>query len=536
MNHLSLNFDILSPLDVRDGQFALVQSKILFLYNSLPGIRGQLAVSILTRIISSVYVSEGEGDVWSSVFSINDIIGDIYPSFSDKEHFENTKGNVFNYIKDLLNNNIFYRFGKNGNYSYTYEKNIFSWGYFCEDKSYVYPYTIKKILKTEKDLCNIMWHNEEDSDSREKFPYEFSNFIYGLIQKTPDCVKDVLSPLEKDRGDARLYLDLLSKKLSKIDNFKGVEKGTFKLSKLPMNIQNSFRDKKFSNIIPEDKEPGFSVRSTSIGKSKSYAIRQIAKALEKANDMPENELELSKEPYHFLSFLERKIKTSCSLHKDSTIYGRISAEKLSCSTLLDKTVGIEDREMFLRKWAVWFSENVKGKNIFDGDFVISKEMMKTYSIFKKEYDKKNNLSFLDEGAPSSDIYSDLKNDVDSDMDILKLNLKYGIFKTYNYLSLTLNKDRCKELFLNFINEVKLMGEDDRKKYLSNVIISTVKDKMKESGLFAKDERIRSGINSLLEENKCLPKDLGLSFAKIPPTSCLNFWKRVEYVSNSRTEK
>jgi len=433
---MSTTNNMLSFLDLRNGQFSLVQNRLISCYNSIQGVRGTVSIALFNKIIETVYVKRDKvidvgdsyGSIWSNAFMIDDIIEEIYGDFDDESKKKKVKDNLYIYIKDLLDNNLFYRFGSNNLYSYTYEKNIYSWGYFCNDKNHIYPYTIKKIINSQGCLWDIMSNSYKSYEKKngmtpDDFLLKFKDLVISLIQKSPSCIFNTLIK-ENEFSSPKLFLSYIKETFNKLEDFYGYEESRFDIKKIPQSIKKRIEMKDINSLLPKNQDllPIYGRKNS---KSKAYSIVAKTKQLETLRNVSDDKLCVSNSSWHLMAFLERCINRRLGLNDSNILIKNLSLEKLQCDAIRDI---IHDepfnKESFLRDWCLWFSKKMNSKYISKSNFIASGLMSKTLNQFK-DYYLGNDIKYF------SSLFNEMKEFL-KDEDIISLLEKYGLYMSYNF--------------------------------------------------------------------------------------------------------
>jgi hypothetical protein len=529
---------VISPFEMENGAFSQVNLVFLScLINIPPGVKGKVAAAIFQNIILNVYREKEEagqkkGSRWSPAMGIEQIIAMIESSPKDEKHFMSMKNNYSSYITELLDNNIFYRLGKRNRYCYFYEKNVLSWGYLWNGPSYVYPASIKKVLASVKDLWDFYTHDGDkearDSLSMDEFYDLLADMLRDMVSKLHPLAKSKLKQFDKGRSGAMLYVKELSSKIKDLPDLCGLDSlEKFQVARLPMSVQDDFSD-----LIPPESKEGSAGYKPSFNRTSKGALKRIRDMVfinyVKVRDIPEDELQVEKNAYHLMHFLEKNIKSVKHVQDDEiTIYKNLGAEKENCERIYDalRSCG-QLTSMFIRSWIEWYV-----RDNFDFHFgkggLITSELLKTVKKYAHSY------SSCCESVLSSIIYDDLDKIHRNSFCLQDLCVKYGMFVSYNFLLVKTGRKSTDIEFDNLLDSINSQSVGEKRSTLFSIMSSTMNYgnqafKIDIKGLVYKK------FLQLLRENNCTNEEHELSFKPISE-DIRAYWRRIEHEYDKRTK-
>lgn len=530
MNKIPVNI-IRDAFDLDDGKFSLVQNDLLLCYNFIGGVRGTIAVSLFNRIISNVYLQTLKvdeevlrvGSLWSNPITIHDVMSDSFSGFSSESKYRSAKNNYNMYITDLLENKVFYRFGKNNFYAYTYEKNVFSWGYMCKDFSYIYPQTLKRLIKTEGDLWDLFWNVKKPGSESyvmelDEFMFNFASFIDDKIVYMAPSVKNLFRRFDKISENARLYIDEIKKILENVDDFAGYEEDCmFNNQSMPISLQE-----KFGELVPSD-EKNYTHQKNNRSRSQLYGVRRKLVKFKEVENLEESELKVSENPEHLLSLFERRVKSIRGFEKDRVVFKNIALECLACKELYDLLVGLKvNKESFIREWIDWYVHHRLDIKINAGHVAIN-SMIKTFN----EFSEKKSREESERGAYSS-LYENIEDSFVKSVDIESICRKYGFVFVYNYLLVTQGRKEAESHFESLLLSLESMPAQTQKSALYDMQKATHCNRSRRCGFFDKDSEIKKKLGELMVKTCCTYKDFGLSVLERPNSEETAFWEKIKY--------
>lgn len=539
MSVVPVNF-IREIFDLDDGKFSLVQNDLLLCYNFIGGVRGTIAVSLFNRIIRNVFFKKFMineeilriGSLWSNPLTISEIMADCFSRFDSETRYKSTKNNYNTYITDLIDNKVFYKFGKNNFYAYTYEKNIFSWGYMCKDVSYVYPQTLRRLIKTEDDLFNLFWNVKKTGSDfyvmeMDEFVYNFACFIDQVIISMAPTVKNRFRRFDKVAESAKLYLDEIRSVLEKTKDFEGYEEDCmFQINLLPLSLQERFDASEITPSEQNGSKPFKPILNKYRG-SQLYAVRKAMERTEEARDLSEGSLRVSEKPSHLISLLERKIKEIRGITGDKVVIKNVVRETEACKSLYDLFVDYKlNKETFIREWIDWYVRNMEEK--ISADYIIITSLSKTFLKFKEEKEREER----EKGAYSS-LYENINDCFKKSIDIEQICRKYGLIFVYNYLWVTQGRKEAEAQFENLLFSLEAMLPQVQRSVLWEMQKATHCNRSRRCGYFDKDSLIKVKMGEFLVKTACTYKDFGLSSFDRPNSEEAAFWEKIKHELTNR---
>lgn len=462
---------IKSWFDMSDGNFSIIQNNLMLCYNFVGGVKGKIAIVLFNRITGSVCFEKVEtqekilriGSLWSNPLTISDILCDCFSEFDSKQKYNSTKNNYVSYLKDLLNNGVFFRFGKNNFYSYTYEKNIFSWGYMCSGESYVYPQTVKKLIASEDDLMKLFWNSKKPDFSYvmtlDEFTSSFAVFVDEIVCRLPPQTKNKFRRFDKSKESARLYINETKRILLDTEDFEGYkESSTFEIRRLPITMQEKIKSEKdFDELIPEEEFSGYKPKIQKVAKSKLYVIQKRFSKFETLSKVDDESLKVSEKSDHLISFFERRIKELKGITGSCVIFKNVSKEYLACQELYDLVVNEkEEKENFIREWIQWYVRQLSEKEI-DGNYIAVRGLVKTFDNFKSMRRREH-----EEIGEFSSLYNDIEENIKNSFDLADVCRKFGLTLTYNYLCVTQGQREANAQFEHLLESLKTTVPESRR--------------------------------------------------------------------------
>jgi len=518
-----------------DGNFSVIQNNLMLCYNFIGGVKGKIAISLFNRITGSVCFEKVEtqekilriGSLWSNPLTISDILCDCFSEFDSKQKYISTKNNYMLYLKDLIDNGVFFRFGKNNFYSYTYEKNIFSWGYMCSGERYIYPQTIKKLLASEDDLMKLFWNIKKPDSSHimtlDEFIISFAVFVDEIVCKLPPQVKNRLRKFDKSKESARLYINETKKILSATDDFEGyTESSTFEIRRLPLTMQEKITSQKdFREIIPEEEFSGYKPKIQKAAKSKLYMIQKRFSKFESLEKINDESLKISEKQDHLISFFDRRIKELKGITGSCVIFKNVSKEYLACKELYDLVSSLnEEKENFIREWIQWYVRQLKQEEI-DGDYVAIRGLVKTFDRF-------SNIRRRERGEEEfSSLYNDIEETIKNSFDLADVCRKFGLTLTYNYLCAAQGQKEADAQFEHLLESLKNTVPESRRTIIWEMQKATYCNRSNMCGLFDSNNKIRLEFEKFFIEIHCTAEDFDLDVCSFPDVEEAAFWRRTK---------
>lgn len=532
-------------MDCSNGQFSMVQNNLNICYPMAgSGSVGKLAGSLFDSIIRSItlrgsvpYDDTGskKGSIWSNPMMFSDVLASCVKARS----IRTSESSFRKHMKELLDGNIFYRFGKSGLYAYTYERHIFSWDCFSKGTAYVYPHTLMKIIRSRTDVWNLFWRVTKQGQpavmTSMGFGIEFAKFIDGLANRmTPPAKKGCRN--FDERENAELYLEEIAEYVNALNPFEGFEEySSFDINELPATVMEEYLgkcskgDEVFADIIPVD-DGGTAVRRAVRGRSKRRLLgieTHVISKMSEANKLPDFALDPVNNPRHLMSLIERRVKRAKGLPTDPeyVISRNLNIEHNEWTKLRDKLLDANCLSNdFLRDWVDWFVMNKIAPRDIDSRIVFIKELRKTFLVFKA----KHTMDTINDER--STIYDDLANRFDGITPVEEFCKKYGYIIVYNFLHDKYGKKEADDVYTSFVERAKSMDEPLRKSLLVS-IVRTTRSYSNERGKFDKSyTSVVNGLYALLIENDCDPITLGLHFRNSKSTSEYSFWRKIGHES------
>lgn len=528
--------DITRPFEMENGTFSLVNLDYSMCLLSIPpGVRGKVAYAIFSSIISPVYREKDEdtlkkGSLWSDSLSIDTIVSLIEPQQKNQKTYVSTRNNYMVYVSELIKNNIFYRFGKNNQYCYFYEKNILSWGYLWSTPYYIYPATIKKVLSSVRDLWDFYWHvltkEGKDDFTVNEFYDLFASMVSVMIEKSSPALKQKVRLFDNRKERATLYLKHVSQQLSTLPDLYGFEGWQgFQLERIPMSVQS-----KFDEIIPEearDGSKGYKPAFSKINRSALYRVRnKILASYTSVRSLLDSSLNVQENPYHLMFYLEKSIKEFKGIHDEEIVlYKNISAEVEACKRLYDQLHNeCVKSDIFIREWIRWFvRENLDDQ--YTKNTIMIVQLMKTLRRFKSISIKSENEALY------SSIYDDIDKMYRTSITPVDICKKYGFYLCYNFILVKSGKMIADAEMESMLCSIEQEDEVSRRNTLYSIMSATVfRDNY--IGFVEEDNNVNAKYVSMLIENSCLPSDHNKNW-KAQDAEHAAFWKRIKYEHEQR---
>ncbi len=518
---------ITRPFNMENGMFSLINMDYLMCLMSIPpGVRGKIAVSIFYHIINSTcrensQDNDKKGSLWSSPLNIELIINLLEGDREDLKNKTSTRNNYANYINDLLKNKVFYRFGRNNSYCYFYEKNILSWGYMWDKKkSYVYPITIKKIINSYNDLWDFNWHlNQENNQNMtiEDFNIMFAYFISDLVRETPETLRKNLIVFDKKKMNANVYVNKIYSIISEKDNLFEIDTiEGFKIERMPMVIRN-----KFEELIPEEVKNNAGGYKSKVKNNKSlyYLRERILSNYNSIKDISESKLDVKDNPYHLMSYMERRMKEFFNLNEDIVIYNNMNFEVQACNSihdLLKKEISLTD--VFIKEWIRWFLRNTSN-SLFSKNKVICGQLLRTYYDYKKVCDSNS------ESGLFSSIFDNMSSKYVNNVITYDLCKQFGFFLTYSFMLVKVGEKMTNDEFLSMLKSIDEKDTDEKVGMMFPIAQATF-FKDNEKGLINKDCDVYKMFCKMLKENDLIPEG-GVKWQK-QDIEHNSFWRKIEH--------
>ena len=527
---------IKSWFDMSDGNFSIIQNNLMLCYNFVGGVKGKIAIVLFNRITGSVCFEKVEtqekilriGSLWSNPLTISDILCDCFSEFDSKQKYNSTKNNYVSYLKDLLNNGVFFRFGKNNFYSYTYEKNIFSWGYMCSGESYVYPQTVKKLIASEDDLMKLFWNSKKPDFSYvmtlDEFTSSFAVFVDEIVCRLPPQTKNKFRRFDKSKESARLYINETKRILLDTEDFEGYkESSTFEIRRLPITMQEKIKSEKdFDELIPEEEFSGYKPKIQKVAKSKLYVIQKRFSKFETLSKVDDESLKVSEKSDHLISFFERRIKELKGITGSCVIFKNVSKEYLACQELYDLVVNEkEEKENFIREWIQWYVRQLSEKEI-DGNYIAVRGLVKTFDNFKSMRRREH-----EEIGEFSSLYNDIEENIKNSFDLADVCRKFGLTLTYNYLCVTQGQREANAQFEHLLESLKTTVPESRRTIIWEMQKATYCNRSNMCGLFDSENKVRLNFEKFFIEIHCTAEDFNLDVCSFPDVEEAAFWKRTK---------
>lgn len=491
--------------DLKDGSFSVVQNNLLIAYLSLKGVKGSVSIAIFNRIVSGVYfdvlkektedgdvISERSGTIWSEPATVDDIVYDLYPYFEDENTYKSTRNNLQKIINDVVDQRLFYRFGKNNFYAYTYEKNFVSWKHLFDGKSYVYPHTLKKLLNSEADLWTLFLRSLKEGDEKpiftlEEFFRHFALFVDGIIGELPPSVAIRFSRFDKSGKYARLFLDDCKSVAASIGDYEGfVDDGSCKMNRMPASLADKFRD-----IIPKDELPGYTPPKAKSSRGAVFRNRKNMEKFSGAYQLEDGALKISEDPTHLMTYFERRFKEFSGIGHDFAIFKSVSLEILSSKELFDLLTENQKDEPFLKDWIRWYIRNYKDKILQDNSVI--RGLLKSYFGFMK-------TKIGGTKVPHSTIFDEMKMEFKQSFDIETLCRKHGVFDVYNFIFVVEGEAEAVKHFDHFYDYVNGLGLLEKKDVVIAITRSTFHEKFPDFGyLMDKEHSVVKRLQKLAVE-------------------------------------
>lgn len=520
--------DITKPFEMENGAFSLVNVVFLLcLQNIPPGIKGRIAVALFCSIVQNVY-SEGEengqkrGSRWSPALSLENIIAMVESTPGDKKQFEYMKNNFRNYVNELLENNMFYRFGKTNHFCYFYEKNLLSWQYLWNKKAYVYPVTVKKLLDSIPDLWDFYWHDSDGDLSIGEFYFLLASMISDVVSRFHPSLRHKYKLFDKNSDNPIFYLKQISTLIQKEEDLSGLDSlSGFEFSRLPMSVQE-----KFAEIIPDESKEGSAGFKPSFNKTSRGALRRIRDVVminySKVRDLHEIALNVEGDPNHLLYYLEMSIKTIKRISdKDTIIYKNIGAEKEICNRIHDalREEGVLTGA-FIRSWIDWFVRD-RVETEYNKNKLISSELLKSLKRYLQFYRK----------SEESIIFDDVNKMYMSDFSLEDACKKYGLHICYNFLFTKTGRKEADDEIDCLLSSIEKRDESTRKNVLFAIMSSTMShgDQAYKINL---DGQVYKKFKRLLDENGCSLLSSDMEYSPANEDVCA-FWRKVDHEYKQR---
>jgi len=520
-------------LDCANGQFNLSQPNFTLCLNAIEkgGVKAMVSVALFNRITSNVYLLKTEGkqkkgSVWSNPIPVEEIIMDCTSrKVLGEKGIAALKPNYSRYIAELIANNVFYRFGKNNFHVYTYEKEVFSWGYMNKKLAFVYPKTVKKLIASKTDLWNLFSHNHKPGVNSSmmigEFSERFAMFIDELVQKMPPKTKSRFRKYTK-HYDASIYLYEVEAMLAKTDDFDGFDEyNSFDESMLPLSVEG-----KFSELIPgevkSNSSNAFGHQRRISEKSLFFINESLLAKIVAVNGLPEEQLHVSSDAYHLLSYLERKIKEKRGITDPSlVIFKSLSKEQNQCAELFDRLTATDNRDDdFIKEWIKWFVINQTLDKDFDSSYVICRALLRTYNKFSKSY-----LIEMGDDKVVSVLYNSMKDKYSIDCTIEELCGQFGVWLSYNFLHVSYGEKEAIDLMLGMFEEIS-NEEGQKKRTRIETLLKATCSRPWEPGLVTRLHPITKAMDKMVSGNNCRLADLGLSPDRTTDAQHSAFWRKI----------
>ena len=542
MDELTKFEKIRDTYDISDRNFCMLQSNYVMSLNSIGGGTkvAMIAVALFNRVISNIMFTPKDedrhkGSIWSNPITVKEIMCDCESSkIIHGGKFETARSNYNKYLKELLDNNVFYRFGRQNFYIYTYEKEVFSWGYMSSGQSYVYPKTIKKILKSRTEMWSRLWNNSKlpgggSVMSTESFQEDFWNLIEDLISKTPPPVKAKFTEMKRF-SKVTSYKAHVERTIEDIADFEGYEEyNTFDEAMLPSSIVD-----KWAELVPEEvrtNTPGLPKTAAKVRTETSIHVinKHVIETLSEANRLHKDKLKTSKDGYHMLSYLERQVKSSMGItDPDFIIFKNISLEVQNYKLLRDRLyiMGKLD-ESFLRDWVDWFVRNHAVNRDIGSKYVATIALAKTLNKFIKRQRTPKTVSNI-----NSSLYDEIRSFYTVGVSLEEACIKYGPFVIFSFMAVSFGLSEAKSMMNNMLDDLELMGQEHR--YVKLVEMSTtMTSHPHRQGLMKEAAELLNKMIALLKKYNANPTKLGLKLKKGSDTIYDEYWRKIEYEWNSK---
>jgi hypothetical protein len=531
-------------LDCVDGTWSVIVDDLLLCYGMVGGTKSKLSIALFDKIARSIKLRAPsdesqakvkKGSIWSSPMKIEDIVSTCTSTSAITNNIQNYR----RYLNELVDGNVFYRFGRSGHYAYTYERNVCSWSCFSSGESYVYPTLIKKILSSESDLWLLFWnHSKSVGDASvmtmDGFVIEFAKFVDGLLDKLPPVAKALCRKFD-ERESPRLYLSEIDGVISKMDDFKGFyENSSFDINKLPASVTSRYyqmcggdakKESAFLDIIPEE-DGGRAPKRKAPNRINQRALfgieRHVVEKSIEANLTTDSSLNPMSNSRHLLSLLERRIKKIKGLPEDPhfVISKNLSSENREWQKLVDQlTIFGVISNSFIREWVDWFSVSVMPNKDIDSKTVLVAELYKTLSKF---------MAIRKKDHPDSDhstIYEDMRKRYDGVEPVETLCMKYGLFLPYSFLHVKFGEKEACLVYEDMFHRLNEKPLPVRRNILAEIVRITY-SRSQRTGMLKLDSPMMKRLDDFLTENACQSSDLGLSFSSDSDVAERAFWRKI----------
>ena len=537
-------------LDCVDGAWSVIVNDLLLCYGMVGGTKSKLAIALFDRVTRSIklrkdpfeasHTKEKKGSIWSNPMRIEEIVSTCTSVASLEQSIQNYR----RYLNELVEGNLFYRFGRSGHYAYTYERNVCSWACFSSGEAYVYPTLVKKILASESDLWLLFWNQSKNAGEAsvltlDGFTLEFAKFVDGLLDRLAPVAKAKCRRFDP-REAPRLYLNEITGIVNDMDDFKGfAENATFDLSKLPASVAQKYHQTEhgklgveavLADIIPEE-EGGLAPKRKGAKRLTQRALlsidRYIVEQSMEANTVSDANLSPKDSSRHMLSLLERKIKRIKGLpdNPNFVISKNPSAENFEWQKVVDSLTDANSlSNSFIREWVDWFVVNHMAKRDIDSKTILIRELHKTFIKF---------MSVRTQNSPdtvNSTIYEDMRRRYDGIEALEFLCLKYGFFLPYNFLHVKFGVREACLAYEDMFQRLDSLPDPVRRKNLSEMVRMTC-SRSPRSYLLKVGSPMMMRLDEFLKKNACTFAELGVGFSADSDVSERAFWRKI--VSENR---
>ena len=392
--------------------YKLYSTNLVDLYNGLhPASLSKLAHIIFNCILYNKMYKKPDAKGYSedesrriftsTLFQPSDLAKRIHPvKYSDgNTDIENDISNILKKLDELEELNIFYMWRFRSPYSYIFvmERDVSSWKYY-NPSGYIYPKSLRKIVRLAKSMINTMESLEKQRDrnsTRIEIENSFGEFINKLIGKMNP---EISSKLTVWTGNSNIfsYTTSLFGELKNFKDFEGCIYSDLFVSRLPEHIRKKIvrtnkeavMDRMLleSELVPADDNL---VRAKKSRQSKKEIKIKEVEQEKTSNPIKAEIYEVKQsEPFKNPTELTKFYRSFLKTYNCNAKFYMFSDEVILAAEVLDimSKGGKSDNIKFLKAWVrFYFINTLKGNNIFKEEQTSIRAFGKTFDSYNKNY-------------------------------------------------------------------------------------------------------------------------------------------------------